>query len=328
MKMKNMLDDYSTNQHESSRRTYLKAVGGASGLSILSGCMGVNNPFRPPPEFDPEQVTSELGTLRPHNLNGISEKAIGEGDDYDEIDSGNGNASIENQSGNLNSFSVSSSVSPRDGPHERETTIAGCSMLSRETFWEAPSDGTFEINVNFDLSGVARTRFDCHGMTAHYVMSTASTQLAVLKNPDNEIGKRSLNHLTHRASTEDGDWDESVETVLEALLRRIVRQRLGLTYAIIARPIIGAIVDWGSFFADVVGDAITGSDCYTERTREPFDGSNISLSTRFSAQEGDVFKIVFLPMVGNEFSFDIVNTSSSYISSTVSVSEFRIDTVG
>ena len=319
--------DHQDSHDTRGRRAYLKAVGGASGIGVLGGCIGISNPFRSPPDFEPEQVTSELGALVPHNMTGISEKAIGEGDDYDIIDSGNENVSLENQSGVLQSVSISSSVSPGDGPHERETTIAGCSMVSRETFWEAPNNGTFEINVDFDVSGTVRTRFDCHGMTSHHVMSTAATQLVVFKNPEDEAGRRSLIHTTHRDSSDGGDWDDSVETVLEALLRRIVRSRLGLSYAILATPIIGAVVDWGSFVADVVSDAITGSDCYTEQSRDSFDDPDTSLSTRFSAEEGDIFKIVFLPMVGNEFSFDIVNSSNSYISSNVSLSEFRINAI-
>jgi hypothetical protein len=309
----------------SNRRQYLKMTGlsAVGGMNLLSGCSGVNIPFGPSPEFEPEKVSDEMGTLPRHESSLNTSKKRSDPDDGvdDAIEiSDSGLSAHKDSSRESESFSLSASVDPRSDLSRDRLHAAACSMAIRETYWQAPQSGRFEARAAYDVDGSWGYRFTCPDIVGEQIILYTAADLIILKNPESETDSDSNVHLSRSASTE-GDKRGSIESLLEFVIRQIIRRRVGGIAGVIAAPFIDDIIEWGSALWDIA----TG-DCHSQKSaRDEFVSTTNTLRANFPAEEGQVYKIVFVPTVGWEYGANAINdASASSVSSEYTLTNISI----
>jgi len=199
----------------------------------------------------------EMGTLPKHELNLFTSKKRGNPDDAIEI-SDSGLSANKNSTTESELISLEASVDPRSDLTRDELHAAACSTATRETYWEAPRSGRFETRAIYDVDGSWGYRFTCPDIVDEQITLHTAANLIVLHNPEGGTDSDSNIHLNHSAATDSGK-NGSVESLLKFIISRIISRRVGPVAAVVADPVIDAVIQWG----DALVDIATG-DCSVE----------------------------------------------------------------
>ncbi|WP_154020407.1 hypothetical protein [Halorubrum halophilum] len=220
----------------------------------------------------------------------MKEKVRGEPDDTTSIDASNLTSSVDS-SGRTTTFDTDVTIRPSEDLSDPEP-IAACSSVLRETYWQAPSDGQFDVTALYDIEGNWSYRFNCPDIVPEEAVSHAATNLIVLKNPEQDVATDSATHADYAV----GNVENRTESLLRFLIKQLVSRYLPSPAGLLAGPVVGVALD----YASAIWDSVTG-DCSPRDQNRTYFSSEEPLSVSFGAKEGEIYKVVLVSTVGCEY---------------------------